>query len=60
VKTLSGIAFQSEFGHARLLKTETETMLLLREDEARRSAAGFTLNNYGMDLSRYEFDSDME
>jgi hypothetical protein len=56
VKTLDGVAFRSRFPHSRLQKPkETDSMVMLREDNERRINLGFQLNTYGMDLSEYTF-----
>ncbi|KAG6880583.1 hypothetical protein C0995_005805, partial [Termitomyces sp. Mi166 len=54
VKTLKGLAFHTPFGISQLQhEEETESMKMLREDNARHAASGFNLNTYGMDLSEY-------
>ena len=56
VKTLKGLAFHSQFDAAHLQKVgETDTMQMLNEDNERRSALGFELDTYGMDLSECVF-----
>ena len=57
VKTLDGVAFRSPFPLSRLQRpTETDTAKMLRLDGERRSALGFELNTYGMDLSEFVFE----
>ena len=52
-QTLKGLAFCSQFDAAKA--RETDTMQMLKEDNERRSALGFELDTYGMDLSEYVF-----
>lgn len=50
------VAVQTPFSHTRLKKPkETNSMIMLREDNERRLNLGFQLNTYGMDLSEYTF-----
>jgi hypothetical protein len=57
VKKLKGLAFRVPFGIQRLQRgEETESMKMLREDNTRREALGFTLDTHGMDLREYVFN----
>lgn len=56
VKSLAGIAFRSGFPHSRLIRTTvTDTMKMLEEDDSRRDALQFQLDDYGVDLSDFVF-----
>lgn len=60
VKTLDGIAFKSQFPLTRLQRpAETETSQMLRMDNERRDGLGFTLKDYGVDLSEYVFENQL-
>jgi hypothetical protein len=54
VKELKGLAFRTDFGIERLKKGNTPALMRWREDTARREQLGFTLDTYGVDLSRYD------
>jgi hypothetical protein len=54
VKTLQGLAFRSRFGIGRLQRAETPALAKLKADNTCREGLGFTLNTYGVDLSRYD------
>ena len=55
-QTLKGLAFCSQCDAAHLQKARgTDTMQMLKEDNERRSALGFELDTYGMDLGEYVF-----
>lgn len=56
IKTLGGLAFRSHFPWSRIQRPEeSDAMKMLREDDEHRSALGFSLDDYGMDLSEYVF-----
>lgn len=60
VKSLAGLALCSHFDITQLQKpTGMETMKMLQVDNKRQSQLGFQLNTYGINLSEYEFESEI-
>ena len=54
---IEGAAFCVPFGIQHLqCGEETESMRMLREDNTRQEALGFTLDTYGIDLGEYVFN----
>ena len=57
VKSLQGVAFREEFLESRLVRTNAESnnRQMMREDTVRRNGLNFVLDDYGVDLSMYQF-----
>ena len=55
VKSLKGLAFRSPFSLGHIQHKETPSSAMLVVDNIRRSHLGFEFNNYGIDLSEYQF-----
>jgi len=57
VKSLKGIAFREEFGESRLVRSDANTpnRQMMQADTVRRLDLEFELDNYGVDLSRFQF-----
>lgn len=56
-KTLTGLAFRTHFAPTRLQRpVESDSMRMLRLDEERRTAFGFTLDTYDVDLTEFVFE----
>lgn len=58
LRTLRGLAFRTPFSKNRLAKSTSVVLQRLDRDIARRSALGFTLNTFGVDMSQFIFDDE--